>query len=275
MSQNYIYCYTNKINSKKYVGQTNNVMRRHNEHMSTAFNSKSVNYNNVFHRALRKYGIDNFNFEILEILNDKSSAEVDEREAFWIKEKHSLVSEHGYNVLEGGRSNGSTTFLSKEAIKDIKAMIKSKTAYDEICKKYGISKTFISDINSGRFFFEENEIYPLCAYRIDKDTYDLLIEDLEKPELTFKELSKKYGLGESTVKKFNYGSLRPGYYNGEYPIRKVTPSEYRAEKIIDLLLNSSYTKSEIVKLTNSSNETVRCINLGKLHHRDYLTYPLR
>jgi hypothetical protein len=30
---------------------------------------------------------------------------------------------------------------------------------------------------------------------------------LIKPELTFKELANKYGLGESTVKKFNYGTL--------------------------------------------------------------------
>lgn len=58
-----IYCYTNKINNKKYVGQTNNPERRQREHKSNAFNEKSVNYGSVFHKALRKYGWENFNYE--------------------------------------------------------------------------------------------------------------------------------------------------------------------------------------------------------------------
>ncbi len=61
-----IYCYTNKINGKKYVGQTNSEKRRLNEHKSNAFNEKSVNYNSIFHKAIRKYGWESFEYEKLE-----------------------------------------------------------------------------------------------------------------------------------------------------------------------------------------------------------------
>lgn len=269
-----IYCYTNLINNKKYVGQTNNLDRRIREHKSNAFNPKSVNYNNILHKAMRKYGYENFEIEVLEILFDQDFEIVNAKEAFWIKEKNSLVSGHGYNVLDGG-TQAWKSFLSKEQIDEIISLIKKGTPYSIICNQYGLSKTFISNINTGFYFHKENQQYPYYKYRIDDDIYDALVEDLEKPELTYRELAKKYDIGESTVKKFNYGSLRPGYYQGEYPIRKITPGEYKAQQIIDYLLNTNLSKKEIVELTNSSDETVRRINLGTLHHQKDLQYPLR
>lgn len=96
---NYIYCYTNKINGKKYVGQTNNIERRKREHISVAFNPNSKDYEYLFHQKLREYGPDNFVFSILE---ETTSDKVDEAEQFWIKELHSYVQENGYNLTLGG-----------------------------------------------------------------------------------------------------------------------------------------------------------------------------
>ena len=81
------------------------------------------------------------------------------------------------------------SFLTPSDVEMIKTMIKSEPPYSEIQKVYPISKTFISDINSGKYFYDEKEVYPLCKYRISNDIYDALIEDLIKPELTFKELA--------------------------------------------------------------------------------------
>ena len=108
--------------------------------------------------------------------------------------------------MEGGK-NCWRSFLTPDDVNLIKTLIKAGTPYSEIQTYYPISKTFISDINSGKYFFDNEEIYPLFRYRISNDIYDALIEDLIKPELTFKELANKYDLGESTVKKFNYGTL--------------------------------------------------------------------
>lgn len=271
----YIYEYTNLINNKKYVGQTNNIDRRIREHKSNSFNPKSVNYDDKIHQAIRKYGYENFKIDILEVIENTQNYDlVNEREQYWIKKEESLLTQWGYNVLEGGR-NCWRSFLSPADISLIKVMIKNETSYNEIQQLYPISKTFISDINSGKYFFDSNETYPLCRYRISNEVYDALIEDLIKPELTFKELAERYNLGESTVKKFNYGTLQHGYYKGEYPIRKITPQEYKRLLIKDYLLNTNYSKKEIVNLTGTSDETVRRINVGLIDKDDNLHYPLR
>lgn len=271
----YIYKYTNLINNKKYIGQTNNFERRVREHKSCSFNPKSVNYDDKIHQAIRKYGYDNFKIEIIETINDVSDYDlVNKREQYWIKQEKSLLTQWGYNVLEGGK-NCWRSFLDFKDAECIKNLIRQGTPYNEIQKLYPISKTFISDINNGKYFFNSNEVYPLYRYRISNDIYDALIEDLIKPELTFKELANRYGLGESTIKKFNYGTLQPGYYKGEYPIRKITPQEYKRLLIKDYLLNTNYSKKEIVALTNTSDETVRRVNIGAIDRDDNLTYPLR
>lgn len=269
----YIYQYTNLTNGKKYVGQTNNIDRRIREHKSNSFNPQSVNYNNIIHKAIRKYGYENFKIEILETI-EGTYEDANIKEQLWIKKQKSLITENGYNVVEGG-NNYWHSFLSKEEIDHIKSLIICQTPYSNIQKLYPISKTFISDINSGKYFYDTNTQYPLCKYRIDKDIYDALIEDLEKPELTFKELAKKYNLAESTVKKFNYGTLQQGYYQGEYPIRKITPQVYKRMLIKDYLLNTDYSKKEIVNLTNTSDETVRRVNVGLVDKDNDLIYPLR
>ena len=271
----FIYQYRNKINNKKYIGQTNNFQRRLNEHKSCSFNPKSVNYNDKIHQAIRKYGLDNFEIEVLEVINNVDDYElVNAREVYWIKEKQSLITQWGYNILEGGK-NCWHSFLTPKDVNIIKTLIKQGISYTEIQSQYPISKTFISDINNGKYFFDSTETYPLYRYRISNDIYDALIEDLEKPELTFKELANKYNLGESTIKKFNYGTLQPRYYKGEYPIRKISPQEYKRLLIKDYLLNTNCSKKEIVKLTGTSDETVRRVNIGAVDKDDSLKYPLR
>lgn len=271
----YIYRYTNLINGKKYIGQTNNFERRVKEHKSCSFNPKSINYDDKLHQAIRKYGYENFKIEIIEVINNADNYEiVNEREAFWIKAEQSLLTQWGYNILEGGKNCG-RSFLSQDEINHIKELIKKETPYSDIQQIYPISKTFISDINHGKFFFDEKEIYPLCKYRISNEIYDALIEDLLKPELTLKELAQRYDLAESTVKKFNYGTLQKGYYKGEYPIRKITPQQYKRQLIKDYLLNTNLLYKDIVKLTQTSDETVRRVNIGAVDKDENLTYPLR
>lgn len=271
---NIIYCYTNKINNKKYVGQTNNEQRRIREHKSNAFNDKSVNYNSIFHKAIRKYGYENFEYEKLEEIETNNQEIVDEREKYWIEQKQSKYNQHGYNILDGGKGKFWSSKFSKEEIQDIKNMIKSGCCYDEIVNKYNISKTFISNINAGLYFKDENENYPLKDYRLNNSTTELLIQYLEESDLTFSQIAKVLNIAESTVKKTNYGTLRHGLVES-YPIRKITPADKKANLVIDLLLNTSYSKLEIMNRTGVSEETIRRINKGVTHKKEELTYPLR
>lgn len=41
------------------------------------------------------------------------------------------------------------------------------------------------------------------------------------------------------------------------------------------MLNTNLSKKEIIKLTNTSDETVRRVNIGAVDKDENLTYPLR
>ena len=55
-----VYCATNKVNSKKYIGQTIHTLDyRKKQHINNAINNIKGGCR-VFWRAIRKYGVDNF-----------------------------------------------------------------------------------------------------------------------------------------------------------------------------------------------------------------------
>lgn len=60
-----VYKITNLINNKCYIGSSIRVEKRWREHQNTAFNINSPRYQYPLYRAFRKYGLDNFSFEIL------------------------------------------------------------------------------------------------------------------------------------------------------------------------------------------------------------------
>ena len=92
-----IYIYINKINNKKYVGQSIDILRRKYMHEYNAFNKNTLEYNSKFHKALRKYGLDNFIFDILE---ECEKEKLSEREQYWIEFYDSF--KNGYNATPGG-----------------------------------------------------------------------------------------------------------------------------------------------------------------------------
>ena len=62
-----IYCITNNINGKKYVGLSKNCYKRWSDHYSKSYNSnRKDDIEKALYLAMRKYGRENFSFEILE-----------------------------------------------------------------------------------------------------------------------------------------------------------------------------------------------------------------
>lgn len=88
-----IYKVTNKINEKIYIGQTvQKLNERINAHKSSAKNDCQYS----FHKAIRKYGFNNFEWEILEkYITDKNH--LDKLELYYIKRYNSLTP-NGYNM---------------------------------------------------------------------------------------------------------------------------------------------------------------------------------
>lgn len=94
-----IYILTNKINGKKYVGQTRKTFeKRLSQHVSNA--NKYQYHNMPIVRAIRKYDISEFDYEVITY----SKEDLDEMEIIYIKKLNTIVP-NGYNIKFGGQGN--------------------------------------------------------------------------------------------------------------------------------------------------------------------------
>lgn len=89
----FVYCVTNLLNGKKYIGQTIRPVRAR-----WSAHKRDTRY--PIGRAIAKYGKENFRFEILETVDSRE--ELDEREIYWIRE-FNTIRPTGYNLTEGGK----------------------------------------------------------------------------------------------------------------------------------------------------------------------------
>jgi group I intron endonuclease len=105
-----IYSVLNKINNKRYIGQTiRNFKPRVTQHFYDALVRVS---NNPFHCALRKYGKDSFEWAVLEECGDIETLNF--REQCYIAEFGTLAP-YGYNLKPGGE-NHSCNLISRKKI---------------------------------------------------------------------------------------------------------------------------------------------------------------
>lgn len=88
----YIYLTENLINNKRYIGQ----------HKSTYFDLCYYGSGVMLHKALKKYGKENFRISILEWCSSKE--ELDAAEIFHIQQHNAILSNNYYNIAAGGHS---------------------------------------------------------------------------------------------------------------------------------------------------------------------------
>ena len=93
-----IYKITCNETGKCYIGQSIDIENRWFQHICAA---KYETDNNKFYNAMRKYGYENFTYEIIEECSN-SQAELDDRERYWIEYYNSY--EDGYNSTRGGQN---------------------------------------------------------------------------------------------------------------------------------------------------------------------------
>lgn len=127
-----IYQITNIVTSDFYIGKTKNPKERFYKHKYLASNNKSKTY---LHRAMRKYGVKNFVFNILEEVQQEK--ELDYREIFWI-EKLSPK----YNMTKGGDGgdtssspNYKLSILKRDQSGEKNGMFGKKRQHSEKTKK--------------------------------------------------------------------------------------------------------------------------------------------
>ena len=117
-----IYCFVNKINGKKYVGQAQDIFDRKNQHKYRAFIETDSGYRMAFHAAIRKYGWNSFDFYILQLCNIE---DLDRKEDHWIY-KLDTKTPKGYNIITKNHQ------YRKKKQQQIKTKKKNKLPDDEI-----------------------------------------------------------------------------------------------------------------------------------------------
>lgn len=153
-----IYKITNKINGKVYIGQSVNIKQRWKNHRKDAFWKKSRNYNSPLYRSIRKYGIDNFSFEVLE---ECSQEDLNRLEIFYIAQ-YNAHGDGGYNQTDGGHDSTACRKLSNRDVDQILHALKTTLlSAAQIAKQFGVSRSTIDDMNHGNAYYRENESYPI------------------------------------------------------------------------------------------------------------------
>lgn len=229
-----IYKITNKVNGKIYIGQSINIAERWKAHRSKPFNPNSAQYDTPLYRAVRKYGLDKFVFEVIEECTPK---DLNIREQYYISLYHSCDLAFGYNLTSGGQNRSTIVMNSKmtentvDQIYDL--LMHSHLTQEQIAEKFNISQRTVSGVNLGQYKMRAGYIYPLSSYREEKpkkkyfcpcgneitkyaklcntcakkarrvtDRPDRETLKKEIRECSFISLSEKYGVSDNAIRKW-------------------------------------------------------------------------
>ena len=107
MNNNCVYCHTNKINGKRYIGITQN---KPNRRWQNGYGYKDRNSH--FYNAIKKYGWENFEHIILE--ENLTRKEASEKEKYYIRLYNTNNENYGYNITSGGDNNFTRNKLTEE-----------------------------------------------------------------------------------------------------------------------------------------------------------------
>lgn len=115
-----IYSFLCLANSKRYIGQSKNLKKRQQTHMSELKNNR--HFNSYLQKAYNKYGKEQFQWEVLEYCN---IGNLNEREIYWINYYNSF--KEGFNMTEGGAENR-IYFRTEELKENLSKTLKEKWA---------------------------------------------------------------------------------------------------------------------------------------------------
>lgn len=146
-----IYKYQNKLNGHIYIGQSINIDRRYAQHLYDA--EHRPERSTGIDKAIAKYGIENFDFSIVE---ECPVEQLDEREIYWINYFDSY--HNGYNCSIGGASlrgeDHPRAILTEEDVWAIREMYNMRIPRREVYEAF--SHTGISERGFKKVWDNEN-----------------------------------------------------------------------------------------------------------------------
>lgn len=233
-----IYKITNQTNGKCYIGQSINIKRRWREHKKVILEPESASYNYPLYRAFRKYGLENFSFEILE---ECPLEELNEKEIKYISEYKSNSSSFGYNQSPGGhQKNPDARKLTEEQVEEICDLLSSTFLTEaEIGKLFNIGQRAISRINTGESYFSSEKDYPIRPKEKSFQIHSLSRSNNYRPRNPIKpKICKQCGaIFFSKEKDQNFCSMNCANLAKrivERPTREILKQEIREQSFISL-----------------------------------------
>jgi group I intron endonuclease len=165
----YIYCITNLFNNKIYIGVSNDPDNRWKTHKNIARGGKEKfpNHFQIIHKAIVKYGENNFSFEIIKVFSNEDEAYFSEEDIISDLKKLEVPN---YNIAGGGKGTGSginhPMFGKKlppdwvAALSESSKEINNRPEVKEIRKQQMIARNWIGENHPmfGKMHSEETKI---------------------------------------------------------------------------------------------------------------------
>lgn len=194
-----IYKITNLINNKSYIGQTiQNLKDRWYRHCGTTKNQKEENMS--IKRAIKKYGKQNFTIEPLEIIDNCTMQQLNDREKYWIAKYDTY--KQGYNQTYGGQDGAKLPMLIDQSNEIIK-QYQSGKSLRQIAKNYDVCHATI------KLILKHNNI-PLRITRTYKLSQNDRVQILQllNDGVSRKEIMAQFHISKSYVSQLVNGSRR-------------------------------------------------------------------
>ena len=179
----YIYSVTNLINGKIYIGKTNNLRRRWNEH------KYGYTKTSILKRAIKKYGVENFLFDVVAEIpfdtTEELNSVLDQLEIYYIELYDTY--KNGYNATIGGEGI-SFYHHSEETKKKISRSNKGRVLSEETKRKCRIANLGHHHTEDAKrrireaLLARDHEIYERAAAkrRGVKRDYDMIMQGANK-----------------------------------------------------------------------------------------------
>lgn len=199
----YIYLSTCTITNKVYVGMTiQRYTNRWRDHIKFSFDPKSKTYDHHFHRAIRKYGKENFKWTVLETIEKETREDLIQTlkklEIEYIKKYDSK--NNGYNSTDGGDCS-SIECKRIKVYSDSGKLLETFNNVLEAANKYQISKNTIWSV-CGRFSCYTRWNNQRLIFRYEND--EITIDDFKKlSTINYDNSVSMYDLFGNLIQQFN------------------------------------------------------------------------
>jgi group I intron endonuclease len=265
----FIYKATNLINGKIYVGQTTKSLKvRIKSHYDSHKTPKII-----FHKALKKYGFENFEWCVIDSANSQN--ELDIKEKFWIEFYQTYIGykhSNGYNATTGGKSgfrftNDSLNKMSQSQAEWIKTHghprgMLNKNHSKETIEKFKIINSRANNGNSKPVVKLDKNGVLIKKYDCMRDASDELQKELDNYNIN---AVPHIGNCCKYKNKSAYGYIwmyEEDYNNGNVNIQKSKCKK----SVIQLTINGEFVKEfESIKEASAhiginANNLSRCLN---------------